>query len=262
MDANLRNSVDEVHRHIIACAHATMDSVIEKGTINSRKANELMIFAMQLSKLLPDPSKPSWLTALIQQFDGKELSAFQQPNSASEFARFIFSNIPYVETPILSPDEVNYDFDIAFHKVREDQGIPPAFDILVSKLEEIIATDLIDSRVVQQALERLMALLKRNKHGSLTSILVSLHYGRFALKAFGGALKANKYLKPLVEAFQEEFSIAERKVQTAEATLKKEAIRRLINQERLFEYIEQKGEDRNVIAGYLGQHEPNPNAPK
>jgi len=208
-----------------------------------------------LFKLLPDISKPHWLTALLKQFRGKELSTRYNENHAAAFVAFILSNIHDMEAPILSPDEVSYDFDRAFDEVREKQDIPATFESLVAKLEEIIAADLIDSRVVQEALERLMALLTRNKHGSLTSILVSLHYGRFAIKAFAGALSANKYLKPMVDASKEEFAAAEAKVQMAEATLKEEAIRRLTHEERLIAYLAQNGADASAVAGYLTSNE-------
>ncbi|MBX3423825.1 MAG: hypothetical protein KF752_19895 [Pirellulaceae bacterium] len=252
MDANLRNSVDEVHRHIVDCANTIVNTLVQDHRLSAGTANELMLYASQLYKLLPDASRPSWLTTLLQQFQGEQLASNHNHNYSTEFASFLLSNMRHVEAPILSPDEANYDFDLVFDEVRDAQDIAATFDSLVAKLEQIIAADLIDSRVVQQALERLMALLKRNKHGSLTSILVSLHYGRFALKAFGGALAANKYLKPMVEAFKEEFAIAESKVQAAEATLKEEAIRRLTNEDRLMAYIEQSGGDTTVIAGYLG----------
>ncbi len=252
MDAHLRNSVDEVHRHIIACAHKLVRTLIDHKTYDQAQARELMIYAPQLFRLLPDASKPSWLTRLLEQFQNSKLSAHWADGKAPDFTSFLLSNMRDIEAPILAPDEVNYNFDIAFDKVREAQDIPATFDSLVAKLEKIIAADLIDSRVVQQSLKRLMALLKRNKHGSLTSILVSVHYGRFALKAFGGALAANKYLKPMVDAFKEEFAIAESKVEAAEATLKKEAIRRLTNQKRLMEYIQGSGGDTTAIAGYLG----------
>jgi hypothetical protein len=174
---------------------------------------------------------------------------------ASEFCTFVLANLREIEKPILTPDEVNYDFDRAFDDVREAQNVPATFDSLIEKLATIIAADLIDSRVVQEALERLMALLKRNKHGSLTSILVSMHYGRFVLKAFGGALAENKYLKPMIEAFKKEFAVAEGKVQKAEETLKEEAIRRLTNEERLKAYLKQSGAGASSVAGYLEMDE-------
>lgn len=252
MDTTLKASIDEVHRHVVGCAHDIISTLIDHESFDSSAANELLLYASQLSKLTPEVSKPAWLVTILGQFDGKELRTNYGNNCASEFATFILSNIRNIEAAILTPDEVNYDFDLAFEDAREAEGIPTSFDNLVSKLEQIIAADLIDSRVVQEALDRLMALLKRNKHGSLTSILVSMHYGRFALKAFAGALAANKYLQPMVEAFKEEFGVAEAKVRRAEATLKEEAIRRLTNQERLMAYLHQNGEGASSVAGYIG----------
>ncbi|WP_417747211.1 hypothetical protein [Rosistilla oblonga] len=250
MDTTLKASIDEVHRHVTDCAQNIVRVLIENGHLDTGRARELILYASQLFKLTPEVSRPAWLPSILE-FDGKELRSTYSKNHAYEFTAFILSNIRNIEAAILTPDEVNYDFDLAFDDVREAENIPATFDDLIGKLEEIIAADLIDSRVVQQALERLMALLKRNKHGSLTSILVSLHYGRFALKAFGGVLSANKYLKPMVEAFKKEFAVAEAKVQDAEAKLKEEAIHRLTNEQRLMSYLSQNGVDASNIAGYL-----------
>jgi len=257
MDANLKSSIDEVHRHIVGRAHTIVSTLIDDRSFHSSAASELLLYANQLFKLLPEVSRPTWLGELLSNFDGKELRAGHHNSYSSKFAAFILSNMSSIELPILTPDQVNYDFDRAFDDVREAQDIPATFETLVAKLEQIVAADQIDSRVVQQALERLMALFKRNKHGSLTSILVSLHYGRFVMKAFGGALAANKYLKPMVEAFKEEFAEAEAKVQRAEATLKEEAIRRLTNQERLIAYLEQNGVESSSVVGYLGSSKGN-----
>lgn len=259
MDKKLKKSIDEVHRHIGDCARKIIKGLIENNIFDTATAQELIIYASQLSKLLPEVSRPTWLSAFLD-LDKEELRQNHHPNKVYEFTSMIMSNIHNIEAPILTPDEVNYDFDLAFNELREAEDIPATFDDLVGKLEQIIVADLIDSRVVQQALEQLMALLKQNKHGSLTSILVSLHYGRFALKAFGGMLSANKYLKPMVEAFKEEFAIAEAKVQKAEATLKEETIRRLTNEERLMIYLDQNAIDASNIAGYLTTNGGNANS--
>lgn len=259
MDATLRKSVDEVHRHINACAERIVDMLVQHQHLPPTFSAEFMLYASQLYTLLPDVSKPPWLIALFNQFQNGNLSTNFPDNKVSEFASFILTNLGQIKARILSPDEVAYDFDLTFDEARESQNIAATFDILVEQLETIIAADMIDSRVVQETLERLLALLKRNKHGSLTSILVSMHYGRFFLKSFEGILTANKYLKPIVETFKVEFAIAEGKIQKAEATLKEEAIRRLTNQERLMTFIETSGGDTSVVADYLGQHDSDAN---
>ena len=252
MDKTLKAAIDEVHRRIVNCTRNIVTTLLNQKSFNASGAKELLIFANQLFALVPAVSRPSWLEPMLDSFNGKELRTDQGQRHGSDFATFLLSNIRDIEAPIRTPDEVNYDFDLAFNEVREAADIPTTFDNLIETLEQIIAADLIDSRVVQEALDRLMALLKRNKHGSLTSILVSIHYGRFALKTFFGALAANKYLKPMVDAFKEEFAVAEAKVQKAEETLKEEAIRRLTNQDRLIAFLTQNSEGKSSVAGYLG----------
>jgi len=252
MDPSLLKSIDEVHQHIIECAHKILSTLIDANHLDSSLGKEMLLYAKQLLKLLPEVSCPEWLREILNKFDGKEIRQNVGGNCSAEFVSFLLLNFNAIELRILTPDQLNYDFDRVFDDVREAEGIPEVFDRLVEMLERIIAADLIDSRVVQEALERLMALFNRNKHGSLTSILVSLHYGRFALKAFGGALAANKYLKPMLDAFKEEFSIAETKIIRAEDTLKEEAIRRLTNRERLDAYLEKNDDAASSVAGYLG----------
>ena len=184
MDRTLKESIDSVHRAIADLSEKIIGSLIQSRAFSSNDVKELIIFTTQLRSLLPEESVPEWLPEILN-FKGSELNVQYKNNRADDFSNFLLSNLNRIKAPILTPDEVNYDFDLAFEKVREAADIPDTFDKLVGKLEEIIAMDVIDNRVVQQAIERLIALLNRNKHGSLTSILVSMHYGRFALKALG-----------------------------------------------------------------------------
>lgn len=253
MDPNLQNSITETHEAIKQFANEVMASLISsKNHFDAKSASQMVLYGDQLTRLLPEESMPEWLSIMNHQFARANLSPGSPASKSDLFSKFIGQHLPEIMKPILTPDDVNYNFDRVFDQVREAEEIPATFENLVSKLEEIIAADLVDSRVVQQALERLAALMNRNKHGSLTSILVSLHYGRFVMKAFGGALSANKYLKPMVEAFKEEFAEAEAKVQRAEETIKEEAIRRLTHEERLMAYLEQNG-GVDTIAGLITQ---------
>lgn len=256
LDANLESSINEVHQHILGLAHKLINSLATARHYDSSVAKELLSSARQLFNLVPQQSRPKWLSTLIYRFNGKDLSPGTV--ASSDFVAFIVSTTYQFERPILSPEDIEFNFDLAFDEVRDSQRLPDTFDNLIAKLEEIIATDLIDSRVVQEALERLMALFKRNKHGSLASILVTMNFGRFALNAFGRSLAAVPVLKPLVEAFREEFSKAETKVHAAEETLKKEAVRRLTNQDRLIAYLEQSDTDISSIAGFLEVNEDGP----
>ncbi|MDM4015983.1 hypothetical protein [Roseiconus lacunae] len=250
MDKTLKESIDKLHEHVIGLSRSIFRDLIEEGSLDPGLAHELLLSAGQLISLTPDVSRPTWLDSLVD-FHGKELRSRFPGSSAADFSRFIVASISDIESPILSPEEVAFDFDRAFDDLRESEQLSESFETLVEKLEQIIALDVIDSRVVQETLERLMALIRRNKHGSLTSILVSLHYGRFALKAFDGVLSANKHLKPIVAAFKEEFGIAEAKVRAAEEKLKVEAVKLLTNEERLRQYLSQHGFDSSDVSGLL-----------
>jgi hypothetical protein len=231
-------------RSIIECQ-------IEIGQFSEKQTHELLLYSSQLLKLLPAVSVPQWLHDLDTQFSGLTITRGHTDNRASAFGLFLMSRLSEIESPLLSPDEVQYDFDVAFAKIRDQNEIPEEFDRLVSRLEEIIAADLIDSRIVQDSLERMKVLLRRNRKGSLASILVSIHYSRFALKTFGGVLSANKYLKPMIDAFKEEFAIAESKVRDAQELLKRESVVKLTNQSRLSDFLDQNYVRRDTIAGFI-----------
>lgn len=251
MDEILKSSIDEVHSHVVKCADQIVNTLVEDRRIDGAHSKEFILFCKQLLKLVPTVSQPPWLHEVIKKFDRKQIATNYNPNIAPAFAKFLLLNFNEIRKPILTPNEIDFDFDLAFEQARDKQAIPRIFESLVVKLEKIIAADVIDSRVVQQALERLKTLLKRNKRGSLTSILVSIHYGRFVMKAFTGTLSASKHLKPMVDAFKEEFEEAETKVQNAETTLKEQAVRRLVNEERLKAYLEGTSEGTNSVAGYI-----------
>jgi len=256
MESNLRNSIDELHQHIIDTSETILSQLVQTSNLNASVSEELLIYVDQLKRLVPEVSKPKWIEDLLQ-FKGKYLSSQYHGNSASQFASMLHMVSPIIRNPILSPDEALFSFDNSFEEVRDSIGVPETFESLVQKLEEIIAADLIDSRLVQEAIERLTILFRRNKHGSLTSILMAMHYGRFALKAFSGALEANKYLKPLVQSFKEEFSVAEEKVKQSEELLKEEAIKRLTNESRLKSFLLQTKKDPSTLKGFIDLEDDN-----
>ena len=166
--------------------------------------------------------------------------------------------MPKIEQPIFVGEAATLDLDSLFDEQRDRFQVPGLFDALISRLEEIIAADVIEHRTVQEAIQRLKAVLARNRRGSLASILLTMNYGRFVMNAFGGVLSANKYTKPIVESFTQEFQAANAAVDQATEATKREAIRRLTNPKRLEMFIEEQPEARAAIAGYLP--EPSPTA--
>jgi len=80
---------------------------------------------------------------------------------------------------------------------------------------------------------------------------MTMNFGRFFLKSFGGLLHANKYAKPIVENFEKEFAEASEIVQKAEEATKQEMIAQLTNAARIELFIESNPNMESTIAGFL-----------
>jgi hypothetical protein len=143
------------------------------------------------------------------------------------------------------------DLEQLFSEQSERFNLNQVFENLVSRLSELIAADVVDNRIVHESLKRLNALFRRTKNGSLSAVLLTMNYGRFFLNSFGGILKANRYAKPIIENFEDEFSKASEIVQEAEEETKKEMVLRLINRERMELFIEANPDLKDTVAGFL-----------
>ncbi|HMO15295.1 MAG TPA: hypothetical protein PKD64_10385 [Pirellulaceae bacterium] len=138
-----------------------------------------------------------------------------------------------------------------FREQAERVNLTAVFEQLVSRLSELIALDVIDNRLVHEALTRLHALFRRNKRGSFAAVLLTMNFGRFFLNSFGGMLRANKYAKPVVESFEKEFAEASEIVRQAEEATKKEMVARLTNPARMQLFLEANPDLQSTISGYL-----------
>ncbi len=78
-----------------------------------------------------------------------------------------------------------------------------------------------------------------------------MNFGKFFIKSFGGILRANKYAKPIVDSFEEEFTKASEIVRQAEEATKREMVARLTNPERLELFLESNPDLQATISGYL-----------
>ncbi len=166
-------------------------------------------------------------------------------------AKFVTKKAPEIVQQIMVGDAATLNLEQLFAEQSERFHLNQVFDNLVSRLSELIAADVIDNRVVHDSLIRLNVLFKRTKDGSLSTVLLTMNFGRFFLRSFGGVLKANKYVKPIIENFEAEFSEANDIVQKAEEETKKEMVSRLINEQRMQLFIESNPELRETVAGFL-----------
>ncbi|TWU43316.1 hypothetical protein Q31b_23540 [Novipirellula aureliae] len=233
MDVELHHkAVEQTHGNLVAAADRFVGSLGHGGT-NPQAIGQVVFYAHELSRLLPPEFHPPWLTELDVGFATAELDPHAGDPEFEKLTAFVVKNLPQISAPLLFGEQAEFDFDSRFDSIRDEAGVADAFDNLVSKIEAIIALDVIDSRVVQEALERLKAMLKRSRHGSFTAVVMSIHYGKFIASAFRKTLAKLPLVGPAFAAFDEAVLDAANRVQDAEAKMKSETVQRLINRQRL-----------------------------
>lgn len=209
--------------------------------------------ANQLKLLVPQYAIPHWLSEGCEKFNMNSTGNLAVRNN---FAVFVTYRAPEIRQPILIGDVAALNIEQLFVDQSTKYNLNDVFENLVGRLSDLIAADVIDNRLVNDSLSRLNALFRRSKNGSLSTVLLTMNFGRFFLRSFGGVLKANKYAKPIIESFEAEFAEASSIVQKAEEETKKEMVSRLINSQRMDLFIESNPGLRETIAGFL----PAPNA--
>ena len=100
--------------------------------------------------------------------------------------------------------ETPFDFDGLYRNYEAASTIPELFDRLVALLEEIVKSKQIDSCRVIQALETIIATLKRNRNGSYFSVVCTWDFVGTYLKNIGwNVLKEVPLLRVPVNALLE-----------------------------------------------------------
>jgi hypothetical protein len=244
---DLQSAVDNIHRSLIEQSQAIVSALANQAEFRGF-AFRWVEYANQLKRLAPDYALPGWLSDACSEF-GAEFT--NNARYASMLADFVTSRAPQISQPIMVGDAATLNLEQLFAEQSERFHLNQVFESLVSRLSELIAADVIDNRVIHDSLQRLNALFKRTKNGTLSTVLLTMNFGRFFLRSFGGVLKANKYAKPIIESFESEFSEASAIVQRAEEETKKDMILRLINSQRMDLFIEANPALRETVAGFL-----------
>ncbi|MCH7989528.1 MAG: hypothetical protein IID46_10335, partial [Planctomycetes bacterium] len=93
------------------------------------------------------------------------------------------------------------DFDSVYDEVRALSNLQDLFDKLVGQLEEIIACKQIDSMYAVEALEKLIATIKKNRDGSYLANAGLWGFTKAVLdKAFRNYSEQTPVLGPLIKA--------------------------------------------------------------
>jgi len=244
---DLQSAIDNIHNSLIG----RTDSIISALSDSEKYSNlstQWVEYANQLHRLVPDYAVPAWLREACGTFGAEYLN---DQSNRTEMARFVTARTPEIQQPILVGEAATLNLEQLFADQSERFQLETVFENLVSQLSELISADVIDNRTVHDSLQRLNALFRRAKKGSLATVLLTMNFGRFFLKSFGDSLKANKYAKPFIENFETEFAEASETVQKAEEEAKKEMILKLINPARIDLFIESNPDLKDTIFGFL-----------
>jgi len=244
---DLQAAVDNIHNALIQCTMQIIGSLANQNNY-ATNAGRWIEYANQLQRLVPDYAAPAWLVKACSEFG---LQYSPQQNHYGMLAEFTTTRAPEINQPIIVGEAASLDVENLFRIQSERFDLNGVFERLVSRLAELIAADVIDNRIVHESLTRLHALFRRTKNGSFATVLMTMNFGRFFLKSFGGLLRANKYAKPIVENFEKEFAEASDIVRQAEEATKREMISKLTNRARMHLFLESNPELQSTIAGFL-----------
>lgn len=244
---DLQTAIENIHQSLIDRTEKIVGLLSFNKNIYT-VAYQWVEYANQLKRLTPGYAIPEWLTQACANF-GEELA--NEQNAVRNLAQFVTSKASDFRRPILVGEAASLHLEQLFAEQSERFNLNETFDNLVSRLSELIAADVIDNRVVHDSLKRLNALFRRTKNGSLSTVLLTMNFGRFFMKSFGDFLKANKYARPIIENFETEFNEASKIVHKAEEETKKEMVSRLINTQRMEMFIESNPSLKETVAGFL-----------
>lgn len=244
---DLQAAIENMHHSLIERMESIV-GLLSSNTSIYEPGRQWIVDVNQLRRLVPEYAMPSWIEQVCGDF-GTQLQ--NEGNAVRRFARFVSLNASEIKKPILVGEAASLHLEQLFAEQSDRFKLDDIFENLVSRLSELIAADVIDNRLVHDSLKRLNALFRRTKNGSLSTVLLTMNFGRFVMNSFGGVLKANKYAKPIIENFEAEFTEATEIVQKAEEETKREMVSRLINSQRMELFLESNPDLGETVSGYL-----------
>jgi hypothetical protein len=141
--------------------------------LREERAKAALLAAQTLSDYLSRPDQPPWLNQFIgalQTFVNSPSSNGAQEYIIDTYGQF-YAGVLTHRWSFTPAHDIAVDFDAVFEKVKAESRIAELFDKIIEILEQIIKTDLIDSRKITATLEKIIASMKRNRTGSFFSII-------------------------------------------------------------------------------------------
>ena len=170
-------------------------------------AQKLRASLQSLQAMLSRSDRPVWLQQLEGLLDGI-LGSVDGQDPIDTASQHLLDIVPQARAQAWNfreaKQEAGVDFDAIYGDAFEASKLPGLFDRLVQRLEKIVGSGHVDSVKAIQALEKLIATLRRSKTGSFTSKAQAYLFAKtFVRHAVWNSLEAIPILGPLAKSVRD-----------------------------------------------------------
>jgi hypothetical protein len=170
----------------------------------TERAKAALDAATSLEAALATQDRPNWLqpfTFALQHYNPADLNrAFTLIETIGNHRAAVTNHKWAFDVS----DDKGFDFDAVFKKYEAESRIPELFDKLVELLEHIVQCKDLDSRMVVQTLESIIATLKKNRNGSFFGVVGTWDFvGTYLKKIAWNAFEKIPVLNVLVKSLRE-----------------------------------------------------------
>lgn len=208
-----REAYEEAVRRHFQMVRDSVDQMVRAVAVGDPRrlqtlASELYGTMVQIENLVAMASRPPWTAQLkiaVQPARAAGFTELAHRETLALVLASIFSDVSRFkwQSDVATENDLAIDFDQLFVRFRDEALLPDLFERLAQSLQALLDSpaEEIDSRRVHRALRMMVALLRKNQHGSYFSMVVTLDFvgGVFRhwvyneivkLPAVGGLLKA------------------------------------------------------------------------
>lgn len=182
----------------------TLDNIDQKIT----DASETVMHLESLEISLAAADRPAWMAELKNSLNDYKNNARSNKNLGSVLLDKLLALWPSICKKGWNLSESNPDIGVDFNKICQDfyrnSKVPELFNNLISQLEKLIQSGLIDSIRVTDTLQQIISTIKKNKDKDFFSNTCSKKYiSRLLKNLFRNYLVKNKMIGPAIEAIQQ-----------------------------------------------------------
>lgn len=198
--------------------------------------------ANQLRAILPSAEAPGWLRDVI----GNVQYFIEGSWRSGDLAKYHYKLLPLIlnhDWGVVASEISALDFDGVFEFYRKESRLPELFDEVISLLENIKSSNEIDSLNMIEALEKVIATLRKGKDGSYFSLSGAWKFlMSFANNYLWAELEKLPLLGTAFEALRKTMEEADREMETLYSSVQNELDRRVKEEIKVF---------RNSEIGFL-----------